>query len=99
MHNSHALSAFTAAQRHTGGAVDCAAARHILAAAAGVSAERIFPQTRLDHLIGDSLVLEMVVFELEEHLGCEADRVALWKLETVEDLARHMFEIEAMAQL
>jgi acyl carrier protein len=96
MHTSLAHPSIAAAPRHLGAAVNCPAARHILAAATGVAAEFIFAPTRLEDIIGDSLVMEIVVCELEEHLGREADRAALWKLETVEDLARHMLEMKAV---
>jgi acyl carrier protein len=80
-------------------AVDCADARLMLANATGISPECIFARTRLEDLIGDSLVLEVVVCELEEFLWIEADRERLWRLETVEDLARHMLEMKALTKI
>jgi acyl carrier protein len=99
MHSSLAHPSIAAAPRLPAAAVNCAAARHILAAATGVAVELIFAPTRLEDIIGDSLVMEIVVCELEEYLGVEADRAALWKLETVEDLARFMLEIKTLAKI
>jgi acyl carrier protein len=95
MHSNLAHPFIAPAPRSSSAPVSCAAARHILAAATDVVADRIFALTRLEDIISDSLVMEVVVMELEEFLGCEPDRAALWKLETVEDLARHMFETQA----
>jgi acyl carrier protein len=99
MHTSLAHRSIAAAPRLPAASVNCAAARHILAAATGVAAELIFAPTRLEDIVSDSLVMEIVVCELEEYLGCEAHRAALWKLETVEDLARHMLEMKAAAKV
>lgn len=99
MHSNLAHPSHADAPRRPSAAVNCAAARHILAAATDVAAERIFALTRLEDIVSDSLVMEVVVLELEEFLGCEADRAALWKLETVEDLARHMLEMKALAKI
>jgi acyl carrier protein len=99
MHSTVAHRSIAAAPRRTSAQVNCAAARHILAAATGVAAELIFALTRLEDIISDSLVMEIVVCELEEYLGVEADRAALWKLETVEDLARFMLEMKAQAKI
>ena len=97
MQSTVAHPSIAAAPRRTGAAANCAAARHILAAATNIPADRIFALTRLEDIVSDSLVLEIVVCELEEYLGIEADRAALWKLETVEDLARHLLEMKALA--
>jgi acyl carrier protein len=70
-------------------------ARRVLANATGISPDCIFARTRLEDLIADSLVMEVVVIELEDFLGREADRAAVRKLETVEDLARHMLAFKA----
>lgn len=99
MHSNLAHSPIAAARRRAGAALNCAAAKRILAAAAGVPAERIDALTRLEGIVGDSLMMELVVLELEEYSGVEADRIALWKLETVEDLARHMLEMKALARI
>ncbi len=99
MHSTFAHSSTASVPRRTSAAVNCAAAKHILAAATGVSAALIFAPTRLEDIIGDSLVMEIVVLELEEYLGCDADRSALWRLETVEDLARHMRDMKAPAKV
>ncbi len=97
MHSNLAHPSLAAVPHRKSAAVNCAAARHILAAATDIPANRIFALTRLEDIISDSLVMEIVVCELEEYLGIEADRTALWKLETVEDLARHMPEMKALA--
>jgi acyl carrier protein len=99
MHSTLAHSFTASVPRRTAAAVNCAAARSILAEATGVSADLIFALTRLEDIIGDSLVMEVVVLELEQYLGCEADRTALWTLETVEHLARHMCDIKASAKI
>jgi acyl carrier protein len=99
MHSILAHSSIAVNARRAGAAVNCSAARHILAAATDVSADRIFALTRLEDIISDSLVMEVVVCELEEFLGSEADRTALWRLDTVEDLARYMIEMKALAKI
>jgi acyl carrier protein len=99
MHSILAPPSIAVAPRRAGAAVNCSAARHILAAATDVSADRIFALTQLEDIISDSLVMEVVVCELEEFLCVEADRTALWKLDTVEDLARHIVEMKARAKI
>jgi acyl carrier protein len=75
--------------------IEHADAMQVLANATGISRNCIFARTRLEDIIGDSLVMEVVVLELEEFLGREADRAALRKLETVEDLSRHILTVKA----
>ena len=99
MHGNLAHPSIADSPRRTSAAVNCAAARRILAAATDVPTERIFALTRLEDIISDSLVMEVAVLEIEEFLGCEADRAALWKLENVEDLARLMLEMEAVVKI
>ncbi len=99
MHSTLAHSFTVSAPRRTAEAVNCAVARRVLAAATGVSADLIFAPTRIEDIVSDSLVMEVVVLELEEYFGCDADRTALWGLETVEDLARHMRDMKATAKV
>ena len=99
MHSNLAFTSFEVAPDRTLVSVDCAAARRIVAAATDVSPARIFASTRLADLVGDSLLMEVLILELEEYLGCEADRAALLGVETVADLSRFMNESKALTRV
>ena len=63
MHSNLAQTPFAAAPDRV--SVDCAAARRIVAAATDVSPARIIASTRLADVVGESLIMEILVLEIE----------------------------------
>jgi acyl carrier protein len=83
------LDAFSGATAATG-LVDCASVKHFLARTLGRSRDEIADDQRLDDLIEDSLVREVIVMEMEDFLGREIDRNRFCRAATVRELAALM---------